>query len=54
MHCEIGAKVGDDDVGEAKSMQDITDEVDCSIRCELGDRLVLNPLYKLVDGYTNT
>jgi hypothetical protein len=32
-------------------MQDIADEVGCSIRCVLGDLLVFNPLCKLVNGY---
>jgi hypothetical protein len=31
-------------------MQDIGDEINDSIRCELGYRLVLDPLGKLVDG----
>jgi hypothetical protein len=48
---EIGTQVSDDGVWEDEPIQDIADEVDCSIRCDLGDRLVLNPLYKLVDGY---
>jgi hypothetical protein len=32
-------------------MQDIGDEINNSIWCELGYRLVLNPLGKLVDSY---
>jgi hypothetical protein len=34
-------------------MQDIRDEVDNPIWCELGYRLVLNPLGKLVDSHQN-
>jgi hypothetical protein len=50
MRYEIGAQFNDDGVGEAEPMQDVTDEVDCSIKCELADRLVLDTLCKLVDG----
>jgi hypothetical protein len=32
-------------------MQDIGDEINNSIRCEFGYRLVLNPLGKLVDSH---
>jgi hypothetical protein len=32
-------------------MQDIGDEIDNSIRCEFGYKLVLDPLDKLVDSH---
>jgi hypothetical protein len=44
-------QIGYDSVGEVELMQDIADEVDYPIRCELGNRLVFNPLCKLVDCY---
>jgi hypothetical protein len=50
---EIGSKVCNDGIGEAKTVQDIRDEVDNPIWCELGYQLLLNPLGKLVDSHQN-
>jgi hypothetical protein len=50
---EIGSQVCDDGIGEAKAVQDIRDEVNNPIWCELGYRLVLNPLGKLIDSHQN-
>jgi hypothetical protein len=50
---EIGSQVCDDGIGEAETVQNIQDEVDNPIWCELGYRLVLNPLGKLVDSHQN-
>jgi hypothetical protein len=50
---EIGSQVCDDAIGEAEAVQDIRDEVNNPIWCELGYRLVLNPLGKLVDSHQN-
>jgi hypothetical protein len=50
---EIGPQVCDDGIGEAETVQDIRDEVNNPIWCELGYRLVLNPLGKLVDSHQN-
>jgi hypothetical protein len=41
----------DDGVWEAEAMQDIRDEINNPIWCELGYRLVLDPLGKLVDSH---
>jgi hypothetical protein len=48
---EISTQIGDDSVRKAEPMQDIVDEVNYSVRCELGNQLVFNPLCKLIDGY---
>jgi hypothetical protein len=44
-------KISDDGIREAEAMQDIGDEINNSIRCELGYRLVLGPLRKLVNSH---
>jgi hypothetical protein len=49
--CEISSQVCDDGIWEAEPMQDIRDEINNSIWCELGYRLVLDPLGKLVDSH---
>jgi hypothetical protein len=41
----------DDGIREAEAMQDIRDEINNPIWCELGYRLVLDPLGKLVDSH---
>jgi hypothetical protein len=51
MQVEIGSQVCDDSVGEAKSVQDVTDEANHSIYRDLCNWLVLNPVRELVDGY---
>jgi hypothetical protein len=51
MQVEIGSQVRDDGVGEAKTVQDIVDEANHSIRRKRCDWLVLDPLGKLVDGH---
>jgi hypothetical protein len=51
MRVKIGSQVHDDSVGEAESVQDVTDEANHSICKELCNWLVLDPLRKLVDGY---
>jgi hypothetical protein len=50
---EVGSQICDDGIGEAEAVQDIRDEVNNPIWCELGYRLVLNPLGKLVDSHQN-
>jgi hypothetical protein len=51
MRVEIGSQVCDDGVGEAKTMQDVTDEANHSIRKKRCDWLVVDPLGKLVYGH---
>jgi hypothetical protein len=51
VRCEIRTQISDDSVGKAESMQDIADEGECSIKCELRNRLVFNSLCKLAAGY---
>jgi hypothetical protein len=48
---EIGSQVCDDGIREAEAMQDIRDEINNPIWSELGYRLVLDPLGKLVDSH---
>jgi hypothetical protein len=48
---EIGSQIQDDSVGEAESMQDIIDETEYSICKELCNRLVLDPLCKIVNSH---
>jgi hypothetical protein len=50
---EIGSQVYDDGIRKAEAVQDIRDEVNNPIWCELGYRFVLNPLGKLVDSHQN-
>jgi hypothetical protein len=49
--CKIGSQVRDDGVREAEAMKDVGDEIKDFIWCELGYRLVLDPLGKLVDSH---
>jgi hypothetical protein len=49
--CEIRTQVYDDGIWEAEAMQDIRDEIDNSIWCELGYQLVFVLLGELVDGH---
>jgi hypothetical protein len=51
MRVEIGSQVRDDGVGEADSVQDVTNEANHSICREHCDWLVLDLLHKLVDGH---
>jgi hypothetical protein len=48
---EIRSQICDDSVGEAKAVEDVTDEADYLIRGDLCNRLVLDPLCKLVNGH---
>jgi hypothetical protein len=48
---EILTQVCDDGIREAEAVQDIGDEINNSIWCELGYQLVLDPLGKLVDSH---
>jgi hypothetical protein len=48
---EIRSQICDDSVGEAKAVHDVINEADYSIREDLCNRLVLDPLCKLVDGH---
>jgi hypothetical protein len=51
MRVEIGSQIRDDSVGEAESVQDVTDEANHSMCRKLYNWLVLDPLHELVEGY---
>jgi hypothetical protein len=48
---ENRSQIWDYSVGDAKAVHDVANKADYSIRGDLCNRLVLDPLYKLVDGH---
>jgi hypothetical protein len=46
--CEVRSQVRDDGVREAEAMQNVGDEINDPVWCELGYRLILDPFGRLV------
>jgi len=49
--CELSAVVGDDDVGNPKSVDDVGEENDGLLGADVGDGSSLDPFGELVDGH---
>jgi hypothetical protein len=48
---ELGAVVGDDDIGDPKPMDDVGEEKDGLLGADVGDGSSLDPFGELVDGH---
>jgi len=48
---ELGAVVGDDDIGDPKPVDDVGEEKDGLLRADVGDGSSLDPFGEFVDGY---
>ena len=50
MTSECGSEVGDNDVRETESVDDVFEELDCFLCSGRDERFILNPLGELVNG----